>query len=131
MRALRLSAAMYAGMIFAGDNRSNEAAACFRQGMKAAQKALQGNWQHMVGDVEQPLSFGWQEVAEVADLASQCAHGLNALERGMAVPGYLWDRLNLRRFGLVEWTKSVEQENQRLRQYISAKSVTRINTAVA
>jgi len=113
-----ISARMYAGLILAGNGDLEKAHEQFSLGVKEARRVLQSDWKDAIGDIELPLSFGLQEIAEVADIASQCAQAVNAIERQGTVPGYFWDRINLRRFGIVEWTKSVERENESLRQQI-------------
>jgi hypothetical protein len=57
-----------------------------------------------------------QEAAEVLDIASQCSQTLHAIDRQASAPGYIWDKVNLKRFGLVEWNKSLERENDHLRK---------------
>ena len=113
-----ISAHMYAGLILAGNNELEQARDQFSLGIKAAHRALQSDWKNVIGDVENPLLFGLQEIAEVADLGSQCVQALTAIDRQGYVPGYFWDRINLRRFGIVEWTKSVEIENEHLYRHI-------------
>ena len=110
-----VSARMYAGLILAGSQELDLARQQFELGITAARIALQSDWATIIGNVETPLLFGLQELAEIADIASQCAQALIALDKQRSVPGYFWDRINLRRFGLVEWVKSVENENNRLR----------------
>lgn len=112
-----ISSRMYAGLILAGDHKIAEAREQFLLGVKEAKRALSSNWDNIIGTDEDPLTFGLQETAEVSDLASQCVQALKAIDRQNSVPGYFWDRINLRRFGIVEWTKSVEQENERLRAH--------------
>lgn len=110
-----ISSRMYAGLILTGNGKIEEARQQFNLGVAEANRVLHGDWNNIIGTDEKPLVFGLQETAEVADLASQCVQALHALDRQASVPGYFWDRINLRRFGIVEWTKSVEKENERLR----------------
>ena len=110
-----ISARIYSGLILAGKDKIEEARKQFLLGIQEANRALTSNWANVIGSNENPLSFGMIEMAEVADLASQCVNALNALDREQSVPGYFWERINIKRFGIVEWTKSVEQENERLR----------------
>jgi len=126
-----ISARMYAGLILAGNNELIKAREQFSLGVKEARRVLQSDWKDAIGDEELPLSFGLQEIAEVADIASQCAQAVNAIDRQASVPGYFWDRINLRRFGIVEWTKSVEKENELLRQQIQILATNAAKTAYA
>lgn len=113
-----ISSHLYAGLILAGEQKWDDAKNELSAGVKKTEQALHADWKHATGNIENPLSFGLQELAEVADLGSQCANALEALQKQQTMPGYLWDRVQLRRFGLVEWTKSVEVENQWLRQLL-------------
>lgn len=123
-----IAARLYAGMILAGDGDLQKAREHFHQGVQEAQRVLRSDWMNAIGNTANPLPFGMNEIADVADVASQCALALHALERQGSVPGYLWDQINLRRFGLVEWTKSVQLENDNLRKQIKAMEQTSRNT---
>ena len=125
-----IASRMYAGLIFAGDGELEKAREQFSLGIKEGQRVLQSDWTNVLGNPENPLIFGLQEIAEVADLASQCVQALTAIDRQGYVPGYFWDRINLRRFGIVEWTKSVEKENERLNQLIQSVGMNPIKTQI-
>ncbi|MEO8400417.1 MAG: class I SAM-dependent methyltransferase [Gammaproteobacteria bacterium] len=114
-----ISSRMYAGLILAGNGDLEAARKQFRLGVKEAHRVLQGDWKNLVGTMDDPLLFGLPEAAEVLDIASQCAQALKALERQTNVPGYFWDKINLKRFGMVEWNKSLERENMQLRQLVA------------
>lgn len=114
-----ISARMYAGLLYASSGLVDDAKMQFTMGVKEAHKVLQGNWENILGSLEQPLGFGLPEAAEILDIASQCASALRALDKLQLSPGYFWDKINLRRFGLVEWNKSLERENDYLRRRIS------------
>jgi hypothetical protein len=111
-----ISARMYAGLLYAGSGEMDQARIQFTIGVQEAHRMMQGGWENILGSLDHPLSFGLPEAAEVLDVASQCAQALHALDKTELAPGYFWDRINLRRFGLVEWNKSLERENQMLRQ---------------
>lgn len=113
-----ISANMYAGLIYASANKLDEARQQFKNGVKTAHKVLQGDWKNIIGSLENPLPLGLQEMAQVLEITSQCAQAAHALERQQTVPGYFWDKINLKQFGLVEWNKDLERENAELRGYL-------------
>jgi ubiquinone/menaquinone biosynthesis C-methylase UbiE len=125
-----VSAHLFAGMILASDEATSEAKQQFELGIQCAQKAMHGNWDHITGKTQDPLSFGFQELAEVAELGGQCVQALRALDKQGSSPGYFLERLNLRRFGIIEWVKSIERENERLRQQLYNAMPSAIKTAV-
>lgn len=114
-----ISARMYAGLLLVGNNALDEAADQFKQGVKEAHRVLQGNWDSILGHFDEPFSFGLTEAAEILDLASQCSQALDLLRRETIIPGSFWDRIHLKRFGIVEWNKNLEVENKTLRDTIS------------
>lgn len=111
-----ISAHMYAGLIYMLDNQAEEAKKHFLAGSMIPQTALRGDWKNIIDSLEDPLPFGLSEAAEVLDIASQCARALKALDKRNTAPGFFWDCINLKRFGLVEWNKSLENENRKLRE---------------
>jgi ubiquinone/menaquinone biosynthesis C-methylase UbiE len=111
-----VSSRMYAGLLFLSDNDLERAKEQLRLGIREAHRVLQGNWETILGMIDQPLPFGLQEAAEVLDIAGQCAQVLHAIDREGSAAGFIWDKVNLKRFGLVEWNKSLERENNLLRQ---------------
>lgn len=122
-----IAAHLYAGLILAHEDVSN-ARQHFERGVAEAERVLRSDWSNAIGSTEHPLSFGLKEIADVADVASQCANALQAIDRLNRVPGYFWDQINLKRFGLVEWTKSMERENEWLRHHITALERVMINS---
>ncbi len=114
-----ISAHMYAGLILAGDGELEKARNHFHSGVAVADRVLHSNWDNAIGNINNPLTFGLQEIAEVADVASQCVQALHAIEQQGNVPGYFWDQINLRRFGMIEWMNSVQRENEWLRNHIA------------
>lgn len=110
-----ISSRLYAALLYLASQDKEAAKQQLRLGIKAAQSAVQSDWKHILGDIDQPFPFGLQEAAEVLDIAGQCAQTLHALEKEGSTPGYIWDKVNLKRFGLVEWNKSLERENRELR----------------
>lgn len=114
-----ISARMYAGLILAGRNQLEEAEEQFRLGISESHRVMQGGWENLIGNWEDPLPFGLPEAAEVLDIASQCVHALRSLKRQGSTPGYFWERIQLKRFGLVEWNRNLEKENAILRHQVA------------
>jgi len=114
-----ISARLYAGIILAGDGLITEAKEQFTLGVKESHRVLQGDWKNILGNVNHPFAFGLPETAEVLEIASQCAQALHAAEHQQTVPGYFWSRMNIRRFGLLEWNKHLERENETLRKQLA------------
>lgn len=111
-----ISARMYIGLLQTSLGNIENAREQFVSAISEAHRVIRDDWTSIVGDLSSPLLFGLSEAAEVLDIASQCAQALHALSHQESVPGFLWDRVKIKRFGLVEWNKSLERENATLRQ---------------
>jgi len=118
-----ISSRLYAGMILAGNGAITEAKEQFSHAIQEAHRVTQGDWKTLLGDMNNPFTFGLSEIAEVLEIAGQCARALHALEKQQAVPGYFWGQINLRRFGLLEWNKHLERENESLRKQLTNPAV--------
>jgi hypothetical protein len=83
--------------------------------VEAGRRALHAPDENAIGNPLDPLTFGFPELAEIADMAGQCAnalHQLNVFERS---PGKFWRATDLRRFGMATWAINLEKELQELR----------------
>ena len=67
------------GTMRLADGDAAGAAACFAAGVHAGRKALHADDLNAIGNAENPLAFGFKELAEVADMAGQCATALKWL----------------------------------------------------
>ena len=101
------------------DGDTQRAQACLRGALNAARHALTSDDKEAIGDPEAPLSFGFSELAEVADMASQCANALNHLDLFARAPGQFWSLVDVRRFGLSTWAQHLERENRALTQTLN------------
>ena len=97
----------------------DDAQQCFQGGVRAAARALAAPIERSIGSIEQPNTFGFQELAEVADMASQCAQALDAMAHFDLAPGRFWRQVDTRRFGLASWLLHLERENLELRQQLT------------
>lgn len=110
-----VAASFYEGRLrlFAGEEEA--AKACFGRGLREALAAAASPPEQIVGDLDNPLPFGMQELAEVIDMGGQCAMALANLPLWRRSPGLFWSKIDTRRFGLASWAKDLERENDRLR----------------
>ncbi len=115
-----IAARFWAGVMRLVDGEADGARTSFLAGVEAARTALHAPDVNAIGNPERPLSFGFQELAEVADMGAQCATAANLLECYGRSPGYYWSKVDTRRFGLASWAKYLEQENQALRAQLTA-----------
>ena len=88
----------------------------FQSGCEATRRALHADDLEAIGQPEAPLSFGFQELAEVADLGAQCAMALKWMDRGAWTGGRFWGQVDARRFGLLSWLIAQERELEKQRQ---------------
>lgn len=91
----------------------------FLAGTRIAAGALAMPIEQSVGDPACPAAFGFAELAEVADMAAQCANAIQALPLLGRAPGLFWHRVQTRRFGLATWLLQLERENAELRVALS------------
>jgi SAM-dependent methyltransferase len=90
------------------------ARACVQHGLAQALAALQAPSRDIVGDPAQPIAFGLQELAEVADMGSQCANALAHADLWERAPGLFWSLVDVKRFGLASWARDLERTNAAL-----------------
>ncbi|MGN6512747.1 MAG: hypothetical protein ACTHKZ_04135 [Lysobacteraceae bacterium] len=95
------------------------ARAWFLTGTRVAARALAQPIAGAVGNTECPAAFGFAELAEVADMAAQCANALQALPLLDRAPGLFWQRVQTRRFGLSTWLQQLDRENAELREALA------------
>lgn len=117
-----IAAAFWAGIMHLTDGATDVAANCFRAGIEAGRRALHASDENAIGNPQSPLSFGFQELAEVADMASQCTAALLNMPRFARSPGQFWRQVDVRRFGLATWAKNLEKENHTLREALRRKA---------
>ncbi|MCG3144216.1 MAG: Ubiquinone biosynthesis O-methyltransferase [Gammaproteobacteria bacterium] len=114
-----IAARFWSGLMRLVDGDEDGARSCFLAGVEAARTALHAPDVNAIGKPDRPLSFGFQELAEVADMGAQCATAANLLESYRRSPGQYWSKVDTRRFGLASWAKHLEAENERLRNVMS------------
>jgi ubiquinone/menaquinone biosynthesis C-methylase UbiE len=110
-----VAAAFWRGVMHLVENEPEAARGCFQEGIESARSALHADDFSAIGDSGDPLAFGFQELAEVADMASQCANALHWQHKYQAAPGFFWQKIDTRRFGLATWLLHLERENENLR----------------
>ena len=113
-----IAARFWRGVMHLVDGESNKARDAFRAGIEAGRRALHAPDQNAIGSPDVPLPFGFQELAEVADMASQCALAIAHVDEYDRSPGKFWKRVDIRRFGLASWAKHLGAENDRLREVL-------------
>ena len=91
-----------------------EAKKSFADGVSASVRALGSDHSRSLGSATDPLNFALQELAEVADMGSQCVSALRHADKFASVPAAFWDSVSTRRFGLANWLMHLEAENNRL-----------------
>ncbi len=116
-----VAAWFWQGVMRLVDGDAARARAAFAAGVAAGRRALHAPDENAIGNPDQPLSFGFQELAEVADMASQCATALNTLELYARSPAAFWSGVDTRRFGLASWLLALEQENKALRSALAGR----------
>lgn len=88
----------------------------FERGVAQGRDALRAVDRASIGMIDNPLPFAFQELAEVADMSSQCAKALHCMPLHSRAPGLFWRQVDTRRFGLATWSLQLQQENQQLRE---------------
>jgi ubiquinone/menaquinone biosynthesis C-methylase UbiE len=111
-----IAARFWRGVMHLVDGEVKQAYASFLAGTEAGRTALHAPDENAIGNPLSPLTFGFQELAEVADMASQCALAMAHIDDYARSPGKFWRRVDVRRFGLASWAKHLEAENERLRK---------------
>jgi hypothetical protein len=94
------------------------ATARFQRGVEVAGQVAAADHATAMGGTERPLPFYLQELAEVIDMASQCANALFHMPLFARDPGLYWRQVDVKRFGLASWALDLERENDRLRRQL-------------
>jgi hypothetical protein len=109
-----VSASFWLGVHYLQRGQIADAKKSFAGGISACVRALGSDHSQSIGSSTSPLNFGLQELAEVADMGSQCVSALHYADEFSAAPAAFWDRVTTRRFGLANWLMHLEAENNRL-----------------
>jgi hypothetical protein len=109
-----VAAWFYQGRLHLLNGDEASARRCFESGVHDALDAARFPSDDILGDPAAPLPFGLRELAEVADMGSQCATALAELPLWRRSPGVFMRNIDTRRFGLHTWAKDLERENRRL-----------------
>jgi SAM-dependent methyltransferase len=115
-----VAASFWLGIRRLVERQHDRARQWFESGVRAAARALQAPIEGSISSLSRPNTFGFQELAEIADMAGQCAQALDALGHFDAAPGRFWRQVDTRRFGLATWLLHLERENRELRQQMQA-----------
>jgi 2-polyprenyl-3-methyl-5-hydroxy-6-metoxy-1,4-benzoquinol methylase len=121
-----VAAAFWSGVIHLVDGEEVQARTCFQAGIGFARRALHEPDSNAIGHPDHPNTFGFAELAELADMAGQCSNALHWLPRYASSPGLFWQAVDVKRFGLAHWALDLTRENQALRAQLQ-----RMNRPVA
>lgn len=78
------------------DGDEARARAHLSNGVASCRKALQADDTTAIGSPEAPLSFGFAELGEIANMGAQCAMALELLPLYARSPGQFWQRVDTR-----------------------------------
>lgn len=111
-----IAGAFCAGRLHLVRGDADAARGCFAHGLTESIAAIQSDPRTSIGDPNQPIPFGLTEIAEVADMGSQCANAIAHLPLWRRNPGLFWRHVDVKRFGLVTWLLDLERDNKELRE---------------
>lgn len=114
-----IAACFWKGVIQLVDGHPDQARDTFLGGTDEARRALHFSHLNVIGDNQAPLAFGFSELAEVSDMAAQCATAVKYLPYFKNNPGLFWKNINVKRFGLATWALNLSRENDELRHKMS------------
>lgn len=106
------------GTISLVDGNPKSACASFEAGVNAARRALHAPDENAIGRPDHPLAFGFFELAEIADMAGQCALAIQGIDQFRYAPGQFWRCVDAKRFGLFSWNRNLETEQARMQTEI-------------
>jgi hypothetical protein len=110
-----VGAAFYEGRLHLSDGDMLAAKACFQRGVATTLAAAQSAHSPALGDPDCPVPFYLTELAEVMDMGSQCANAVANLPMWSRDPGAFWRTVDIRRFGLNNWARDLQRENEQMR----------------
>lgn len=113
-----IAACFHGGRLSLSDGDMAGATRRFRRGVDVGQRVAAADHAGQIGSADRPLPFYFQELAEVLDMASQCANALFHLPLWDRDPGLYWRQVDVKRFGVASWALDLERENQRLRSML-------------
>jgi SAM-dependent methyltransferase len=109
-----VAAAFQAGLLYLTDNQLATAETCFTRGLSLALSAARAPAAAIIGNLQTPIPFALQEMAEVLDMGGQCATALTYLPLWPDNPGQFWQQIDIKRFGLASWARDLLQVNDHL-----------------
>lgn len=96
--ATKCTAAAYLhGMISLADGQTDLAREAFLSGIRIARQALQSTDDNAIGNPQAPLTFGFQELSDIAETAGRCALALRYIDQFSRDPGRFYRLVSPRR----------------------------------
>jgi 2-polyprenyl-3-methyl-5-hydroxy-6-metoxy-1,4-benzoquinol methylase len=116
-----VSALFEAGVLAAAGGAVGEARSCWQRACREVRRVLSADWTDIWGRAEMPLTFGLVEVRQLADLASRCGFGLEALDQWPTRPGIAWEWTHTLTFSeQARWAAKLERANAWLSDQLAA-----------
>ncbi len=109
-----VAAAVHEGALHLARGDDDAARECFARGLNRSLESIRGDLAEVVGCETRPIPFGLQELAEVADMGSQCANAIACLPLLARDRGLFWRQIDIKRFGVASWARDVERANAHL-----------------
>ncbi len=113
-----ISACFWLAIIYLVKNEKNISEQYLKRAIIIGKEGLEEDIERSVGNIEYPLPFAFQELAEICDMVSQCVIALENLDIFNIAPGRFWSLVDVKRFGLSTWAQHLELENEKLRKII-------------
>lgn len=109
-----VAACFHAGILSLTAQDKDAAREYFKRGIEESLAAARSDAREILGDIDEPLPFGLQELAEVIDMGSQCALALAHLAIWESNRGAFWRKVDIRRFGMATWARELDRANAQL-----------------
>ncbi len=103
------SAWFWMGLLNISNGNIDIAKQNFKRSISTARRALHAPDHNSIGNPDDPLVFGFSELAEIADIASQSTNALHHIDHFKRSPGMFWRSIDKRRFGLINVLASYEK----------------------
>jgi len=109
-----VGAAFFEAVQHLADGDEARAKDCFTRGLTQALAAGRCPAVEIVGNLDNPIPFALQELAEVMDMGGQCAVALDKLPLWRDSPGLFWQQIDVKRFGLASVVHDLVKANDAL-----------------
>lgn len=119
----QLNAYLNLGLIESGQQDITVAKAYWSEGVKAAERALNLDWNTAYGSIENPTDFGLSELGAIVECAASCAYALKYSDNSLNKTPQWWHQIHRDRVSQLRQAEAIHQEFAHLNEMMAEKDI--------